>query len=118
MFPWMRIEARGTIDFTRGSACTDWKSWKRIKITEVFPDGLRCVFPHWVSLALVSDAGPVDKIPVTHSGAGNSVKAYPRQVANAPEPVAKTLMLMMASGPETLAEQVNHAPKILSSPLR
>jgi len=34
------IEARGTNDFTRGSACTDWKSWKRIEFSQVFPDAV------------------------------------------------------------------------------
>ena len=34
------IEAHGTTGFTRGSAYTDWKSQKRIKINKGFPDVL------------------------------------------------------------------------------
>lgn len=61
--PWMRIhapaawwkrvgspvpfmEARGTNGFTCGSAWIDWNPRKRIKATEIFPDGQR-----WSALA-------------------------------------------------------------------
>jgi len=33
------MEARGTTRFAHGSTCTDWKPWKRIECTELFPDG-------------------------------------------------------------------------------
>ena len=34
------MEARGTNRFAHGSTCTDWKPWKRIECTELFPDGV------------------------------------------------------------------------------
>jgi len=37
------MEAHGTTHFTHGSTCTDWKPWKRIECTELFPDVRRRV---------------------------------------------------------------------------
>jgi len=38
------MEARGTTRFAHGSTCTDWKPWKRIECTELFPDVMRDLF--------------------------------------------------------------------------
>jgi len=32
------MEAHGITSFAHGSACIDWKSWKRVETTETFPD--------------------------------------------------------------------------------